>query len=104
MPKMTGLELLREARAVRPDAVGNILTAFTDVDVLIDAINQGEIYRYITKPWDAKEVRGVLGQAIERFHLRRENRRLIEQLEQYTGYINNEIQGDFDFGTCVGTD
>src|SRR5687768_407362 len=81
MPKMTGLELLREAQKVRPDAVGTILTAFTDVDVLIDAINQGEIYRYITKPWDAKEVRGLLAQAIERFHLRRENRRLIDQLE-----------------------
>jgi two-component system response regulator AtoC len=102
MPKMTGLELLREAQKVRPDAVGTILTAFTDVDVLIDAINQGEIYRYITKPWDAKEVRGLLAQAIERFHLRRENRRLIEQLEQYTGYLNNEIHGAFDFGQIVG--
>src|SRR5262245_54556540 len=60
MPKMTGLELLREARQLRPDAVGIILTAFTDVDVLIDAINLGQIYRYITKPWDAKEIRGVL--------------------------------------------
>ena len=102
MPKMTGLELLREAQKVRPDAVGTILTAFTDVDVLIDAINQGEIYRYITKPWDAKEVRGLLAQAIERFHLRRENRRLIDQLEQYTGYLNNEIHGAFDFGQIVG--
>jgi len=102
MPKMTGLELLREAQKVRPDAVGTILTAFTDVDVLIDAINQGQIYRYITKPWDAKEVRGLLAQAIERFHLRRENRRLIDQLEQYTGYLNNEIHGAFDFGQIVG--
>jgi len=102
MPKMTGLELLREALAQRPDAVGTILTAFTDVDVLIEAINQGQIYRYITKPWDAKEVRGVLVQAIERFHLRRENRRLLEQLEQYTGYLHNEIHGAFDFGQIVG--
>src|SRR4029079_10888946 len=92
----------REAQKVRPDAVGTILTAFTDVDVLIDAINQGQIYRYITKPWDAKEVRGLLSQAIERFHLRRDNRRLIEQLEQYTGYLNNEIHGAFDFGQIVG--
>src|SRR5687768_2684997 len=41
MPRMTGLELLKEAQALRPDAVGIILTAFTDVDVLIEAINQG---------------------------------------------------------------
>src|SRR5882757_11187620 len=60
MPRMTGVELLREVRVRQPDAVGIILTAFTDVDVLIEAINLGQVYRYITKPWDAKEVRGVL--------------------------------------------
>ena len=76
MPKMTGLEFLKAARGVRPDAVGIILTAFTDVDVLIESINLGHVYRYITKPWDAKEVKGVLTQAIERFHLCRENARL----------------------------
>ncbi len=75
MPKMTGLELLREAERVKPDAVGIILTAFTDVDVLIDSINLGHIYRYITKPWDAKELRGILVQALERFHLMRDNLR-----------------------------
>jgi len=102
MPKMTGLELLREAEDVRPDAVGIILTAFTDVDVLIEAINLGHIYRYITKPWEAKEVRGILGQAIERFHLRRENKKLQAQLEEYTGYLNQEFHGAFDFGNIIG--
>ncbi|MBT8492365.1 MAG: sigma-54 dependent transcriptional regulator [Deltaproteobacteria bacterium] len=102
MPKMTGVELLQAAQDKRPDAVGIILTAFTEVDVLIEAINLGHIYRYITKPWDAKEVRGVLTQAIERFHLVRENSRMREQLEDYTGYLNNEIHGAFDFGAIVG--
>ena len=80
MPKMTGVELLREVRERQPESVGIILTAFTDVDVLIEAINLGQVYRYITKPWDAKEVRGVLQYAIERFHLQRENKRLMAQL------------------------
>src|SRR5687768_18152004 len=95
MPKMSGLELLKAARPIRPDTVGIILTAYTDVDVLIEAINLGQIYRYITKPWDGKEVRGVLQQAIERHHLIRENRRLEEQLRQYAGYLNQEIHGRF---------
>ncbi len=103
MPKMTGLELLAKAEEIRPDAVGIILTAFTDVDVLIDSINQGTIYRYVTKPWDAKEVRGTLIAAMERFHLQRENRRLTTQLQQYTGYLNNEIHGAFDFGQIIGS-
>jgi DNA-binding NtrC family response regulator len=102
MPRMTGLEFLKEARAVRPEAVPIILTAFTDVDVLIEAINLGHVYRYITKPWDAKEVKGILTQAIERHHLRRENARLTERLAQYAGYLSQEMHGEFDFGQIVG--
>ena len=102
MPKMTGLELLQEATKRRPDAVRIILTAFTDMEVLVDAINLGHIYRYITKPFEAKVVRGVLTQAIERFSLLRENQRLMAQLQQYTGYLNREIHGAFDFGNIIG--
>src|SRR6476661_3503366 len=102
MPKMTGVELLREVRANHPDTVGIILTAFTDVDVLIEAINLGQVYRYITKPWDAKEVRGVLQYAIERFHLQRENKKLAAQLAEYTGYLNQQLHGEFDFGNIIG--
>jgi Nif-specific regulatory protein len=102
MPRMTGVELLREVRVRQPDAVGIILTAFTDVDVLIEAINLGQVYRYITKPWDAKEVRGVLQYAIERFHLQRDNKRLAAQLAEYTGYLNQQLHGEFDFGNIIG--
>src|SRR5262249_27604909 len=102
MPRMTGLEFLARARAVAPDAVPIILTAYTDVDVLIEAINLGHVYRYIAKPWDAKEVRGVLLQALERYHLRAENARLAEQLRQYAGYLNQEWHGAFNFGQLVG--
>jgi Nif-specific regulatory protein len=99
---MTGVELLREVRERQPEAVGIILTAFTDVDVLIEAINLGQVYRYITKPWDAKEVRGVLQYAIERFHLSRENKKLVAQLAEYTGYLNSQLHGEFDFGNIIG--
>jgi len=102
MPRMTGLELLRTVRDIRPDAIGIIITAFTDVDVLIEAINLGRIYRYVTKPWDNKELRGILVQAVERFHLTRENRRLQAQLEQYVGVLSSEAHGAFNFGAIVG--
>jgi DNA-binding NtrC family response regulator len=102
MPRMTGLELLKAMRDLRPEAVGIIVTAFTDVDVLIEAINLGRIYRYVTKPWDSKELRGILVQAIERFHLVRENRRLSDQFEQYAGMLSREAHGAFNFGAIVG--
>jgi Nif-specific regulatory protein len=102
MPRMTGLDLLKAARETRPDAVGIIVTAFTDVDVLIEAINLGRIYRYVTKPWDAKELRGILTHAIERFQLLRDNRRLTEQLQQYAGILTSDAHGEFNFGAIVG--
>jgi DNA-binding NtrC family response regulator len=102
MPRMTGVELLREVRQRQPECVGIILTAFTDVDVLIEAINLGQVYRYITKPWDAKEVRGVLQYAIERYDLTRENSRRAAQLPEYTGYLNQQLHGEFDFGNIIG--
>jgi DNA-binding NtrC family response regulator len=102
MPRMTGLDLLKAARELRPDAVGIIVTAFTDVDVLIESINLGRIYRYVTKPWDSKEVRGVLIHAIERFALLRENRRLEEQLSAYVGMLSKEAHSAFSFGAIVG--
>ena len=102
MPRMTGLELLKAAREIRPDAVGIIVTAFTDVDVLIEAINLGRIYRYVTKPWDAKELRGILTHAIERYQLVRENRRLNEQLQQYAGVLASDAHSAFNFGAIVG--
>src|SRR4051794_25351178 len=102
MPKMTGLDLRKAAREIRPDAVGIIVTAFTDVDVLIESINLGRIYRYVTKPWDAKELRGVLTHAIERFALQRENRRLEEQLSAYVGVLASDAHSAFNFGAIVG--
>jgi two-component system response regulator AtoC len=102
MPKMTGLDLLKALRDVRPDAVGIIVTAFTDVEVLIESINLGRIYRYVTKPWDSKELKGIIVQAIERFHLLRENRRLMGQLEQYAGVLSREAHSEFNFGAIVG--
>jgi Nif-specific regulatory protein len=102
MPRMTGLELLRAVRDIRPDAVGIIVTAFTDVDVLIESISLGHIYRYITKPWDSKELRGILVHAVERFHLVRENRRLLDQLSQYARVLSREADSAFNFGAIVG--
>lgn len=76
MPKMTGVELLREVRNKTPETVGIILTAFTDVDVLIEAINLGQVYRYITKPWDDNDIVLLVRHALERKSLEADKRRL----------------------------
>ena len=103
MPEMTGTEFLRHAREVRPDAVGIILTAFRDEDVLIEAIRLGHVYRYVLKPWDRDEMQTIVAQALERYHLQRENVRLTAQLKQYAGYLEAERHGAFDYGQIIGS-
>jgi two-component system response regulator HupR/HoxA len=81
MPGMTGVELLRRSQDVAPDAVRIVLTAYTDVDSLMEAINTGRIYHFIPKPWDPNELLVVVRRALERYELARENVRLRDELE-----------------------
>jgi len=81
MPGMTGVELLRRSQELAPDALRIILTAYTDVDSLMDAINTGRIYHFVPKPWDPNELRVVVRRAAERYELGRENTRLRDELE-----------------------
>jgi two-component system, NtrC family, response regulator AtoC len=102
MPGMSGIELLRQARERRPDTVGILLTAYTDLPVLIDALNSGAVERYLQKPWDSKELTVVLRQAISTFATVRENRRLRDQLAHYAGYLEREQRDPIDFGQIAG--
>jgi two-component system, NtrC family, response regulator HupR/HoxA len=90
MPGMTGIELLRRSQEIAPDAVRIVLTAYTDVDNLMDAINTGRIYHFIPKPWDPTELLMVLRRAAERFALAQENARLRDELEVVVGALQRE--------------
>ena len=78
---MTGVELLRRSQELAPDAVRIVLTAYTDVDSLMEAINTGRIYHFIPKPWDPNELLVVVRRAAERHALAQENARLKDELE-----------------------
>lgn len=70
MPEMTGVELLEKAKTLRPTSTRILLTGYTDIESVIGAINRGNIYRYVAKPWDPEELRLTLRQANEAFELR----------------------------------
>lgn len=70
MPEMTGVDFFAQAKLLQPDAVRILLTGYTDLESVIGAINQGQIYRYITKPWDPEELMTIVAQAIEVFGMR----------------------------------
>ncbi len=64
MPGMTGDAFLAQARAARPDAVRMLFTGYADIQAVINAVNEGRIFRYILKPWDPAELEGRLTQML----------------------------------------
>ena len=92
MPGMTGIELLERTMEVHPRAIRIILTAFTDVDALIGAINTGGVYRYITKPWDPQELKITVKRAIELYDLTTEHERLLGELKEKVAALDAQEQ------------
>ncbi len=80
MPEMSGVEFLSKAREQHPDAIRLLFTGYADIRAVIDAINQGNVYRYITKPWDPDELQTVIREACERHDLLAERQRLLDEL------------------------
>jgi DNA-binding NtrC family response regulator len=76
MPEMTGVEFLSRLRGDHPDAMRLLFTGYADIKAVVDAINHGNVYRYITKPWDPDELQTVIRQACERYDLLVERKRL----------------------------
>ena len=88
MPEMTGVDLLSQVRQRHPDVVRMMLTGYTEMDLAVDAINRGEIYRLITKPWNDDELRATLRQAFDHADLKSE----IKRLNQVTREQNFKLQ------------
>jgi signal transduction histidine kinase len=77
MPGMTGVEVFEATKDLYPDTVRILITAYTDLNDAIDAINRGKIRRYLRKPWEPNELKAVLGEAVETYQTRKK----VTQLE-----------------------
>jgi len=82
MPEMTGIQFLEKIAPEFPDTIRMILTGFSDIGVIIEAINSGRVFRYITKPWDENELRMTIENAKQLFELQVNNRELMTSLQQ----------------------
>jgi len=109
MPAMTGTELIQRTIEPYPDLVRIILTGYTDVESLIQAINAGRVYRYLTKPWERDELLATVRQGMEVWRLARENRRLHAALEEANqrlrrenAQLRREARGRHRFAEIVG--
>ncbi|WP_316820616.1 response regulator [Pedobacter gandavensis] len=80
MPVMTGIEFLESIIPDFPEPIRILLTGYADINAVIDAINKGQVYKYIQKPWMAEDLRINIEKAFEIYSLRKENRELTEKL------------------------
>lgn len=81
MPEMTGVEMLRRVKETHPDTIRLLFTAYADLNAVIDAINQGSVYRYISKPWEVEDLKATLRQAYDFYRLQEERRFLLKEVQ-----------------------
>ncbi len=120
MPTADGVTYLQFAKQRQPDAIRLVLSAYGDRNSMIKAINQAEVYRYLSKPWDDYEVVAAIQSAIDLYQLTQENRRLREENVSQKAQIRarerellrledehpgiTRVQRDTDGSVLIGTD
>jgi len=106
MPMMSGTEFLSLTATQYPDIIRIILTGYTDVEDLVDAINTGKVFKYVTKPWEAEELAVVVRQALDTHNvLKARTQELTRTLRQESllNTVTNTIRGALDYGQILQT-
>lgn len=92
MPEMTGTQFLEKILPDHPDVIKIILTGFTDIEAIKDGINRCGIFKYITKPWNFDEMKGVLERAIETYQQAAESEEHIKELEDSNVELESRVR------------
>jgi FixJ family two-component response regulator len=95
MPGMSGVEFLSKVREAYPDTVRIVLSGYTELNSVTDAINRGAVYKFLPKPWEDELLRANVEEAFQRYEMRRENARLAKELEnanQELVKINHDLE------------
>jgi signal transduction histidine kinase len=92
MPEMSGTELLAHCAAQQPEIIRVLLTGYTDIETLLEAINAGHVYYYLTKPWEPQELRLVVRRGLERYEVEADRRRLLGELKQALDRVRREAE------------
>lgn len=90
MPGMDGVTFLRKCREIQPLMARMILSGYADMDAMISAVNEAQIYRFLQKPWGEYELVANIGQCLAHHHQQVEHRRLAEVARQYECHAHPE--------------
>ncbi len=91
MPGMSGVEFFSRIKTKYPDALKLILTGYSDIEAVIGAINEGQIFRYVTKPWNPDELNVIVKEAFEKHELITNNRKLMQQLQDANETLEHKV-------------
>ncbi len=91
MPEMTGVEFLEKIIPEYPDIIRIVLTGFSDIDAIIKAINKGQVFRYIRKPWDENELRMSIENARQVYFLQLKNKQLVRDLQNKVNELEKTL-------------
>jgi len=80
MPGMSGIDFFESILEAFPAPIRILITGYTDINAVIDAINRGQVYKYLTKPWNENDIRIFVDKAYEVYTLRKENHELTHKL------------------------
>lgn len=92
MPDMDGIELLKKVAESYPQIVTMMLTAYSDKEALMQAINEGHVYAFVTKPWNEVDLRLKIDKALEHYHLLRKNEQLVRELQEANAKLEERIE------------
>lgn len=92
MPGMTGVDFFSRIKDKYPDALKLILTGYTDIEAVIGAINDGQVFRYVTKPWNPNELDTIVNEAFEKYELITNNRRLMHSLQDANQNLEEKVK------------
>ncbi len=95
MPNMNGVDFLREVCTLRPDTVRMVLSGYADTASIVEAINEGQIYKFIPKPWNDDELKVAISNALDRYFIQQKNKQLTCELEtknQELHSINSNLE------------
>jgi len=92
MPGMTGIEVLEEVVKTNPETIRMVLTAYSDIEIIIRAINKCGIYQYILKPWDSRELKLVIDNALNAYDLSKKNKLLLRDLQRANQELEEKVK------------
>src|SRR5262245_37269458 len=92
MPRISGVQLLEWVRQHHPRTIRLLMTGFGELEDAVEAINRGQVYRYLFKPWRADELLQILRDAGRTYQLERNNERLLEELRRLNVELENRVQ------------